>query len=127
MGDMTNPLEDFPKIHRWSERVSSVLGLNPNVFTGPGTNTFLVGSGRKRILLDTGQNSEGYLQLLEDAVESEGCEIEAIAVTHGHIDHVGGIEAIRERFGAVPVYMWTRAQGQQAGKGPADALHLADG
>ncbi|MBW2712548.1 MAG: beta-lactamase-like protein 2 [Deltaproteobacteria bacterium] len=127
MGDMTNPLEDFPKIHRWSERVSSVLGLNPNVFTGPGTNTFLIGSGRKRILLDTGQNSEGYLQLLEDAVESEGCEIEAIAVTHGHIDHVGGIEAIRERFGAVPVYMWTRAQGQQAGKGPADALHLADG
>jgi glyoxylase-like metal-dependent hydrolase (beta-lactamase superfamily II) len=124
---MTNPLEDFPKIFRWSERVSSVLGLNPNIFTGPGTNTFLVGSGRKRILLDTGQNSEGYVDLLERAVEAENCEIEGIAITHGHIDHVGGIEAIRERFGALPVYMWTRAQGELADKLPRDATHLADG
>ncbi len=124
---MTNPLENFPKIVRWSERVSSVLGLNPNIFTGPGTNTFLVGSGRKRILLDTGQNCEGYVDLLERAVEAENCEIEGIAITHGHIDHVGGIEAIRERFGALPVYMWTRAQEELAGKLPRDATHLADG
>jgi len=124
---MTIPLEDFPQVIRWSERVSSVLGLNPNIFTGPGTNTFLIGSGRKRLLLDTGQNSAGYIDLLERAVEAENCEIEGIAITHGHIDHVGGIEAIRERFGALPVYMWTRAQGELASKVPKDATHMADG
>lgn len=124
---MTHPLEGFPQIYRWSERVSSVLGLNPNIFTGPGTNTFLIGSGRKRILLDTGQNADGYLDLLERALEAENCEIEGIVITHGHIDHVGGIHAIRERFGALPVYMWTRAQGELGDKVPKDATHLADG
>jgi len=96
---MTHSFANYPEIHRWSERVTAVLGLNPNLFTGPGTNTFLLGTGRRRILLDTGQGKEGYPELLERALEEAGCELECIVATHSHPDHVGGIRDIRERFG----------------------------
>ena len=45
----------LPDAAVWSPRVTVVLGQNPSMFTGPGTNTYLVGTGRKPLLLDTGQ------------------------------------------------------------------------
>ena len=46
---------ELPDVARWSERVVVALGQNPSAFTGPGTNTYLVGTGKSRILLDTGE------------------------------------------------------------------------
>ena len=44
---------ELPDVDVWSDRVVVALGQNPNVFTGPGTNTYLVGTGSERILVDT--------------------------------------------------------------------------
>ncbi len=44
----------LPDVDVWSDRVIVALGQNPSVFTGPGTNTYLVGTGDERILLYTG-------------------------------------------------------------------------
>jgi len=44
---------EFPKTATVSELVGRVLGLNPGMMTGPGTNTYLVGR-RDPILIDTG-------------------------------------------------------------------------
>jgi len=93
----------LPDVACWSERVTVALGQNPSVFTGPGTNTYLVGTGRRRILLDTGHGVPAYLPVLERALAETDCEIQEIVLTHGHPDHIGGAPALRERFGELRV------------------------
>jgi glyoxylase-like metal-dependent hydrolase (beta-lactamase superfamily II) len=94
----------LPDIDRWSERVVVALGQNPSIFTGPGTNTYLVGSGAQRILLDTGSGVSEYPAVLERAIEFAGCDgIQEIVLTHGHPDHIGGVAQVCKRFGKLPV------------------------
>ncbi len=95
----------LPDVDVWSDRVAVALGQNPSAFTGPGTNTYLVGTGNYRILLDTGDGRDAYLPILEQAMERVGCEgIAEIVLTHGHPDHIGGVESIQKRFGEMPVH-----------------------
>ncbi len=100
---------DMADIDRWSDRVTVILGQNPGPFTGPGTNTYLVGTGPTRILLDSAQGGEAYIDLLERALAeavdagNRSARIERIVLTHAHPDHIGGIEDVFERFGIVPV------------------------
>ena len=54
---------DFPKTATVSDLVGRVLGLNPGMMTGPGTNTYLVGR-RDPILIDTGIGVPDYVPLL---------------------------------------------------------------
>ncbi len=93
----------LPDVDVWSERVVVALGQNPGVFTGPGTNTYLVGRGRERILLDTGDGRAAYLPVLEQALERAGCRIQEILLTHGHPDHIGGAASVVARFGPLQV------------------------
>jgi ribonuclease/clavin/mitogillin len=94
----------MPDIDTWSERVVVGLGQNPSQFTGPGTNTYLVGTGDERILLDTGSGHAEYIPILEQALEHAGCRsIQEIVLTHGHADHIGGVESIQKRFGKLKV------------------------
>jgi glyoxylase-like metal-dependent hydrolase (beta-lactamase superfamily II) len=94
----------LPDVDVWSERVVVALGQNPGIFTGPGTNTYLVGTGRERLLLDTGQGLPAYLPVLELALErAGGARIGEIVLTHGHPDHMGGVASVRERHGPLRV------------------------
>ncbi|MGE3498727.1 MAG: MBL fold metallo-hydrolase [Candidatus Binatia bacterium] len=93
----------MPDIDLWSERVTVVLGQNPGPFTGPGTNTYLIGTGRSRLLLDTGHGVPEYLPWLERALQARGADLQGIVLTHGHPDHIGGVAGIRERFGPLAV------------------------
>jgi glyoxylase-like metal-dependent hydrolase (beta-lactamase superfamily II) len=97
----------LPSVDVWSDRVTVALGQNPSAFTGPGTNTYLVGTGPERILIDTGQGVDSYLDVLEEAMERTGCQrIEQIVLTHGHPDHLGGLAQVLARFGPTPVKKW---------------------
>jgi len=94
----------LPDVDRWSDRVVVALGQNPGVFTGPGTNTYLIGTGKRRILLDTGQGRDAYLPILDAALDQAGCEgIQEIVLTHGHEDHIGGARSVIERHGAMKI------------------------
>lgn len=95
---------ELPDVDAWSERVVVALGQNPGAFTGPGTNTYLVGTGRERILLDTGDGRPEYLPVLARALEEAGgVSIQEIVLTHGHPDHIGGAGSVMQRHGPLRV------------------------
>ena len=88
----------FPRTATLTERVGRVLGLNPGMMTGPGTNTYLVGR-RDPILLDTGAGVPDYLPLFERYLGERGwSQPSRIIVTHRHRDHLGGVEQLRDRY-----------------------------
>ena len=80
----------MPDVDVWSERVTMVLGQNPGIFTGPGTNTYLIGTGAERILLDTGQGAPEYLPMLDRALSEAGCRISSPSSVRGRFSRCTG-------------------------------------
>jgi glyoxylase-like metal-dependent hydrolase (beta-lactamase superfamily II) len=80
---------------------------NPGLMTGPGTNTYLLGSG-ELALIDPGPADENHLAALLAAVEARGT-LRTILVTHTHLDHAPGAAALAQATGA-----------QVVGFGPAE-------
>jgi glyoxylase-like metal-dependent hydrolase (beta-lactamase superfamily II) len=115
----------MPEHAQWSPRVTMALGMNPGLFTGPGTNTYLVGTGRRRILIDTGQGAKAYLPALVRAMAACGCDgLQEIILTHGHVDHRGGIAQLIERFGALRV---SKLPGPEDGTPDVELTAIGDG
>lgn len=74
---------------------------NPGPFTLEGTNTWLVGADPCWIV-DPGPLLGVHMDAVFAAAHARG-GIGGIAVTHDHADHVGGVLALRDRAGGVPV------------------------
>ena len=121
-------LPDIPQIDVLSPLVTVALGQNPSSFSLQGTNTYLVGRGPRKILIDSGEGRLEYLDTLEDAMRQCGCEaIEQIVITHWHHDHLGGVPSIQERFGPnIPVrkFMPEDQEALSGGEGAIDPYSI---
>ncbi len=73
-----------------------ILAPNPNLFTGPGTNTYLVGID-EIVVIDPGPDDAAHLDAI---VGCGGDRIRWIAVTHTHADHAPGVAGLKARTGA---------------------------
>lgn len=77
--------------------VRRILAPNPGIMTGPGTNTYLVGTEEVAVIDPGPDDHEEHL----DRVAAAGNgRIKWILVTHTHPDHSPGAVGLKERTGA---------------------------
>lgn len=85
---------------RLSSHVWRVLAPNPSVFTGPGTNSYLLVDGADATVLDPGPDDATHLDALQAAAGELGADIRRIVCTHTHEDHSPGAAPLAARTGA---------------------------
>lgn len=85
------------------------------------TNCYIVTEGEHCLLIDPGYESPRLLSALK------GLTVEAILLTHGHFDHVGGVRALAAEFDC-PVYLGRRelTLPPMMSAGPLYYTHLLD-
>jgi glyoxylase-like metal-dependent hydrolase (beta-lactamase superfamily II) len=84
---------------RLSPLVQRVLAPNPSVMTGPGTNTYLIGSDDVTVI-DPGPDVAAHVEAIIAAGTRDGGRIARIICTHTHIDHWPGAVELAQRTGA---------------------------
>ncbi|KAI2602681.1 Metallo-hydrolase/oxidoreductase [Hypoxylon sp. NC1633] len=109
---MATQLIYLPEIERLSPACIRILGGNPNKFTLQGTNTYLVGTGPNRLLIDTGEGKPSWIAALKKTLQEEKVTIQYALITHWHHDHTGGIGQLLEYSPQTTVYKCQPQEGQ---------------
>jgi len=63
-------------------------------------NSYLIINAKEAVLIDVGFSPDAIVEY----IEKNKIELKAILLTHAHLDHIGGLEKIRDRFN-VDVYL----------------------
>lgn len=67
-------------------------------FTYQGTNTYIVGTGTQRLIIDTSGGEPAWAKLLSATLESHGIALSHVLLTHWHGDHTGGVPDLRRLY-----------------------------
>ena len=87
----------MPNGDRAPDGVIRVRAPNPSAMTLDGTNTYVVDGW----VVDPGPDDPAHVDAVLRAAEPGG--VVGVAITHGHPDHDGAVEALAARAGGVPV------------------------
>jgi glyoxylase-like metal-dependent hydrolase (beta-lactamase superfamily II) len=63
-------------------------------FTHQGTNTYIVGTGQRRLIIDTGGGEPAWAKLIASTFISMNISLSHVLLTHWHGDHTGGVPAL---------------------------------
>ena len=86
------------KVVELSPLVRRITAGNGSVFTGPGTNTYLVGKEEVTVI-DPGPAMQKHI----DVITAAAPNIKQILVTHTHPDHSPGVRLLKEKLD-IPAY-----------------------
>ena len=136
MATVATQLAPLPEVERISPAVIRILGGNPGKFTLQGTNTYLIGTGRDRLLIDTGEGKPSWIAALKRVLASEqgsrggdggggggggedapAVRIVSALITHRHPDHVGGIPQLLALSPETRVHKHRDPEGAGSGSG----------
>ncbi|KAF4983819.1 hypothetical protein FZEAL_856 [Fusarium zealandicum] len=109
---MATQLVALPVVERLSPACIRILGGNPGKFTLQGTNTYLVGTGRRRLLIDTGEGRKAWITSIRDTLQQENATIDAALITHWHHDHTGGIKDLLGLSPQTSIFKHSPEEGQ---------------
>ncbi|CAI4213321.1 unnamed protein product [Parascedosporium putredinis] len=109
MAFQISPLQE---VQRLGSACIRILGGNPGKFTLQGTNTYLLGTGRRRLLIDTGEGRSSWKQALEETLIQEGAVVERVLITHWHPDHTRGIPDVMALCPEAAVFKFDPEAGQ---------------
>ncbi|KAI2603153.1 metallo-beta-lactamase superfamily protein [Hypoxylon fragiforme] len=78
-------------VEQVTDRVVRIMGGNPGTMQLQGTNTYLLGTGQDRILIDTGEGKAAWSKNIIKFITENHLKIAYVLLTHWHGDHTGGI------------------------------------
>jgi glyoxylase-like metal-dependent hydrolase (beta-lactamase superfamily II) len=78
--------------------VTRVVAPNPGPYTGPGTNTWILGAGPVVVVIDPGPNDDKHLAAIDRKLA--GATVGVVLVTHSHPDHLPLAERLAGAHGA---------------------------
>lgn len=108
---------------RLAPTVWRLTAPNPGVMTGPGTNTYLVGRDGRYLVIDPGPRVDTHLDAI---LAVTGGAIDALLVTHTHIDHSPAADRLAALTGARRIGLPPPPHGRHDGEFTPD-LEPADG
>lgn len=82
-------------VEQVTELATRVLAPNPGPMTLDGTNSYLLGTGRSRIVVDPGPLDEAHLERLA------AHPVDLVLITHHHVDHTEASQDFARRTGAI--------------------------
>ena len=82
--------------------------------SGSKGNTTYIESNNAKILIDLGNTSKYVKEKLEDLGVFPG-DIDAILITHTHVDHIGGLKIFAKKYN-IPVYITEEMIGHKLGE-----------
>ncbi len=109
---MALQLVQLPETERLSPACIRILGGNPGKYTLQGSNTYLLGTGPRRLLIDTGEGRLSWIAALKKTLEEEKAAVASAVITHWHNDHQGGIKHLLEISPDTKVYKNDPENGQ---------------
>lgn len=108
--------------HEWADtkpyslpykvRMHTAIPYALRTANNPGTNTYLIGRGHQRILIDTGEGKPTWATRLQSVLSEEKATVHQALLTHWHGDHVNGVPDLLRMCPQAAVFKHQPDEGQ---------------
>ncbi|KAL6883099.1 beta-lactamase-like protein [Trichoderma longibrachiatum] len=106
-------LPELADVSDVSPCVVRFLGGNPGDMQLQGTNTYLIGTGNSRILVDTGEGFPQWAVNVTRYLEDHDISISHVLLTHWHADHTGGVADLLAHDPSIAVHKHNPSKDQK--------------